>query len=204
MKLKRKLGALLMVTMMISLAGCGDNSNAKTTAAAGNTVQSVLDQQVEKIEEQSVRTVETDSAQTNPVQQPEETVRQVLAGDSEYDLDLTKLGSTMIYSEVYNMMLEPESYVGKSIRMQGNFAIYQAADEEGKPIPNQLYFACVIADASACCSQGLEFVLAGDYVFPNDYPEPGTFIRVSGIFETYEENGHTFTHLVDAVFEDIS
>ena len=121
--------------------------------------------------------------------------------DSSYDVDLTKLSSTMIYSEVYNMMSEPDTYVGKSVRMSGQFTLFEATDTDGNPIPDQTYFACIIADATACCSQGLEFVLAGEHTYPDDYPELGDDIVVSGTFETYDEDGYIYCHLVDAVFE---
>lgn len=114
------------------------------------------------------------------------------------DVDLTKLSSTMVYSEVYNMMYTPDDYVGKTIKMEGQFAIYQATDENGALIPDQIYFACVIADATACCSQGLEFVLAGEHTYPNDYPELGSEITVTGTFELYEEDGYQYCRLVDA------
>ena len=48
------------------------------------------------------------------------------------------------------------------------------------------------------CSQGLEFVLAGEHSYPADYPELGTEITVVGTFQTYEENGYVDYHLVDA------
>ena len=114
------------------------------------------------------------------------------------DVDLTKLSSTMVYSEVYNMMYTPDDYVGKTIKMEGQFAIYQATDENGALIPDQIYFACVIADATACCSQGLEFVLADEHTYPNDYPELGSEITVTGTFELYEEDGYQYCRLVDA------
>ena len=117
------------------------------------------------------------------------------------DVDLTTLSSTMVYSEVYNMMVSPESYVGKAIKMRGQFALYQSVDENGNLLPDQIYFACVIADATACCSQGLEFVLAGEHSYPDDYPELGTEITVVGTFQTYEENGYMYCHLVDAEME---
>lgn len=72
------------------------------------------------------------------------------------------------------------------------------SDEEGNPVPDAIYYACVIADATACCSQGLEFVLEGDYTYPDDYPELGTDITVVGTFDTYDENGQTYCHLIDA------
>ena len=120
---------------------------------------------------------------------------------SDVDVDLTKLSSTMVYSEVYDMMTKPEDYIGKAVRMNGQFALYQATDESGKPVPDQTYFACVIADATACCQQGLEFVLSGDYKYPDDYPELGTEITVSGEFRTYFEGLYQYCHLVNAVLE---
>ena len=118
------------------------------------------------------------------------------------DVDLTKLSSTMVYSEVYNMMVSPESYIGKTVKMKGQFVIYQDIDENGQIIPDKIYFACIIADATACCTQGLEFVLAGDYKYPENYPELYSEITVEGTFEIYEENGYKYCRLADAKFSD--
>ena len=115
------------------------------------------------------------------------------------DVDLTKLSSTMVYSEVYNMMCVPDDYIGKTIKMKGQFAIYQATDENGAFIPDKIYFACIIADATACCSQGLEFALAGEYTYPDDYPELGSEITVTGTFELFEEDGCLYCRLGNAV-----
>ena len=59
-------------------------------------------------------------------------------------------------------------------------------------------YACIIADATACCAEGMEFVLEGDYTYPDDYPELGAEITVIGEFQSYEENGMTWYHLVNA------
>ena len=64
-----------------------------------------------------------------------------------------------------------------------------------------VYHACVIPDATACCAQGIEFVLAGEHSWPEDYPEEATDIIVTGRLETYEEDGYMFLHLVDATVE---
>ena len=114
------------------------------------------------------------------------------------DVDLTVLSSTMVYSEVYNMMVTPDSYIGKTIKMKGQFAVYQATDESGAFIPDQMYFACFIADATACCSQGREFALACEHAYPDDYPELGSEITVTGIFELYEEDGCRYCRLGNA------
>ncbi len=111
------------------------------------------------------------------------------------DVDLTKLSSTMVYSEVYNMMVAPDKYVGKTVRMRGQFALYEDTQSGAR------YFSCIIADATACCSQGLEFVLEGTHAYPQDYPSLGTEITVTGEFRTYEENGSLYCHLTDAKME---
>lgn len=120
--------------------------------------------------------------------------------DTVIDVDLTKLSSTMVYSEVYNMMTTPTDYLGKQVKMTGQFAIYQPTDANGQPVDGQIYFACIIADATACCQQGLEFILAGDYSYPDDYPELGTDITVSGEFQTYMEGTQQYCHLINAEF----
>ena len=100
------------------------------------------------------------------------------------DLDLTRLSSTMVYSEVYNMRYDPEPYYGKVVRIEGIFSAYENP-ETGEP-----YFNCIIPDATACCSQGLQFFLAdGDsLVYPDDYPENGDTVVIVGTFVENEQN----------------
>lgn len=108
----------------------------------------------------------------------------------KYDVDLTVLSGTMVYAEVYNMMTNPQEYEGKIIKANGVFGML-----EGK-LRN--YYACVIKDATACCSQGLEFVLKGNPKYPDDYPTLGNDITVVGKFETYYEGENRFCQLIDA------
>lgn len=105
----------------------------------------------------------------------------------DLDLDLTKLSSTMVYSEVYNMMNTPDDYIGKKVKMQGAFSVYEGEERN--------YYACIIADATACCQQGMEFVRKGEHKYPEDYPELGDDITVTGVFETYYEGETRFCQL---------
>lgn len=122
----------------------------------------------------------------------------VPASSGAVDVDLTALSSTMIYSEVYNMVTTPSDYIGKTVKMSGQFALYNATDANGEIIPEQTYYACVIADATACCQQGLEFVPQGNPAYPDDFPEIGSEITVTGTFETYYEGENMYCHLVNA------
>lgn len=62
------------------------------------------------------------------------------------------------------------------------------------------YFTCIIKDATACCSRGIEFVPTEDYSYPGDYPNEGDMITVTGVFGTYEEGFKTYCTLWDASF----
>lgn len=90
------------------------------------------------------------------------------------------------------MMVTPENYVGKTVKMDGIFASYH--DESS----DKYYFACIISDATACCSQGIEFVLTDGYSYPDDYPEEGGDVCVVGVFDTYQEGGYTYCTLRNA------
>ena len=136
----------------------------------------------------------TESQETQPPEPSLEPNADSIPADSEegIDVDLTVLSSTMVYSEVYNMMVSPEQYIGKTVKMDGLFAYYH--DEA----TGNYYFACIIQDATACCAQGIEFVLTEDYTYPDDYLEADAEICVVGVFDTYEENGNTYCTLREA------
>ena len=114
----------------------------------------------------------------------------------DIDIDLTTMSATMVYSEVYNIMCYPDEYRDKCIRMNGTCSIYEDV------VTGQLYYACIIQDATKCCQQGIEFNLQDSYVFPDDYPENGEEVSVVGMFETYAEDGVLYCRLRDAVLCD--
>ena len=107
------------------------------------------------------------------------------------DLDLSALSGTVVYSQVYDMTMEPERYLGQRVRVKGDFSYFQ------DPVTRQEYFAVLIADATACCAQGIEFVWEG-HRYPDDYPPVDTELTGTGVFNTYEENGFTYLQLTDA------
>lgn len=110
-------------------------------------------------------------------------------------IDLTQMSSTVVYSQVYCMTVSPDEYKGISVRMTGLYNFYH------DPESGNDYHAGIILDATACCAQGIEFELTEDYAFPDDYPKQGDTITVSGMFDTYEEDGTVFSILRNAKLE---
>lgn len=109
--------------------------------------------------------------------------------------DLTRFSATMVYSTVFDMMMEPQKYVGKKIRIRGTFDVFEYEDSRGK---HQSY-ACIVKDATACCAQGMEFVLESGKSYPQDYPGIGSDCTVTGTFQLDEVDGMTYIRLVDSV-----
>ena len=188
--MKRIFCLLLAACMTLSLCACG---KGREKDAGNDTLSS--NEEVSA----SAESIPTPKEQETPDEQqtPEEPEQTQTSADG-VDVDLTVLGSTMVYSEVYNMLYnDPAHYLGKTVKARGGFSIYQLVTD-GVLQPDPVAYACIIADATACCAEGMEFVLEGDYTYPDDYPELGTEITVIGEFQSYEENGMTWYHLVNA------
>lgn len=182
--MKRIFCLLLAVCMAVSLCACKNDSEK---GAENNTPSS--DREV---------SAPTESIPTPKEQKTSEESEQPQASSNGVDVDLTVLSSTMVYSEVYNMLYnDPAHYLGKTVKARGTFSIYQLVTD-GVLQPDPVSYACIISDAAACCAEGMEFVLKDDLAYPDDYPEPGAEITVIGEFQSYEENGMTWYHLVNA------
>lgn len=171
--------------------GTGADQNAGTGAGEGTDQKAGagVDQNAASAED-GQRQIGPDSNAPKPVE--EAGADSTLSTTEGVDVDLTTMSTTMIYSEVYNMLCESDKYEGKKIRMEGDFSIFY--DEA----TGNTYYSCIIQDATACCSQGLEFVLKDSYSYPEDYPKDGEEITVTGVFETYMEGEDRYCRLRDA------
>ena len=169
----KRIKILIVVGIMAAgLVACGSQT-------AGSPSQSAAINESE-VPEETV-TVDDLTSSEESVADKNETL-----ADPSVDIDLTALSSTLIYSEVFNMMMEPLEYVGKTVKMDGVCSIYE--DEN----TGNIYYACIVQDATQCCSQGLEFVLDEDQYQKEDYPKAGDEIIIKGTFDTYEENGNQY------------
>ena len=138
----------------------------------------------EKEEPKEIVTESAAPVSAPPVQVPESELPKI-GGDM---IDLSEMSATMVYSEVFAMMTEPEQYIGKTIKMTGVCNRYTNIETGAD------YYACIITDATACCSQGIEFKLPDG----EKYPQMGTTITVMGTFGSYIEDGNEFYVLLDA------
>ena len=180
----------LLTAVVLLLCGCSDKTTDSHVQGLPGVAATATGTPGGKTENEAIP-----SAAEKTQADVRETQKAAYTIPDKVDLDLTVLSSTMVYSEVYRMMQQPEYYIGKTIRMCGSFAYYR--DETS----GNEYFACVIADATACCAQGIEFILEGDKSYPTDYPPLGDIITVVGVFDTYTEGPYTYCTLRNAKFE---
>ena len=189
-----KIGIFILLCIAL-ITGCKHKNTKIKGVSSSNSVEELIVRQIE--EEEGKDTEETDisnDAADNTVE--EETAGAEPEGKTTVDYDLTAMSSDMVYATVYQMMILPKDYEGKTFRMKGSFyATYYEPTQS-------YYYYCIIQDATACCAQGLEFVWGdGSHKYPDEYPEEYTDVVVEGTFETYREEGdeNLYCRLTDAV-----
>ena len=197
MKKRMFIGILTGMILMLTACGNATDTSQRTPNTSSKTTQEVLDAQIAAAQEKETPTQDITPTVTEEIT-PTETITptaQISPAESvvdynNIDVDLTQMSSTVVYSEVYSMLLTPKDYEGLVVKMSGGYTY-----AEGE---TQIYHACIIADATACCQQGIEFVPA-DTAFVA--PEVGTTITVTGTFLIYYEGSNMYVTLKDAVVE---
>lgn len=193
--MKKILACIICLTLAFGVTACGKASDKDSN---GDT----------KIISDAKNKQENSKSDTKKEVSKKEVNKKEVAGDAgkgkssksksktkgnKIDVDLNNLNANVVYSQVFLMMTEPDKFIGKRIRMSGQFNVYAAQD--GNPSGVTEYYAIIIADAQACCQQGIEFVWPG-HTYPEGFPEVKSNASVTGIFEVYEENGKKYCRLV--------
>ncbi|MCR5538476.1 MAG: hypothetical protein K6F13_04315 [Lachnospiraceae bacterium] len=193
-------GALVLSLLLAACGGGGGSANRTDTGNAGNDVAALLETAEAAHDNAAQADRETPSEPETSAVSPDTVSPTVHAGGElpesvpsaeGIDIDLTQMSATMIYSEVYNMLYNPRDYIGKTIRMTGTYNPY-FDDSTGL-----IYDLCLIADATACCQQGLEFELAGGQNAA-ELLSADEEITIVGTFDTYIEGGYRYCTLRDA------
>lgn len=179
---------LFFVITAVSFEGCADtgvrsHSFTDQTTSVGDILTNAASENTQPAYTQESTTITTSGVSSNNT------------GDIE--IDLTTMSANMVYSQVFCMVMEPDEYIGTTVKMAGTFVHFY--DEE----KDKHYFACIIQDATQCCAQGIEFEPGDEYVYPDDFPEDGSEICVTGVFDKYSEGDNNYLTLRNAVLLDL-
>ena len=113
----------------------------------------------------------------------------------DVDIDLFVMSPDMVYSTLTQIMTFPSDYIGKTIRIEGEFLAFWYEQTQ------QYYYYILVCDSTGTSQLGLEFIWEdGTHIYPDDYPGDGSDVIVEGGFEIYMEEGDPdfYCHLVDA------
>ena len=102
------------------------------------------------------------------------------AGGNDIDVNLSALGTTMLFAEIINIMNNPDSYLGQVIKVHGGYFSFH---DEGS---NQYIHFVLILDEAGCCEQGFQFRVGEDFGAPENLFETGEEIEVIGVFSRCE------------------
>ncbi len=148
--MKKIIVLIVAMNMVFVFAGCGATDTAEPSTDTAQQAQEI-------------------QSKTKTSTRPQTSIDENTAAD----VDLTAMSTTMVYSEVFDMVTYPDQYDGKIVKMKGIAVSYYDENTE------ETYHACIVQDATACCSQGLEYILADSGAYPEDEEE----ITVLGVFQ---------------------
>ena len=98
------------------------------------------------------------------------------------DYDLTEMNQDMLYATLFQILIDPRKYEGKTVRVKG---LYHASTSRDG---GQLRHCCVVRDSRGCCAQDMEFIWGdGTHAYPDEYPAENAGITVQGTVEVYQE-----------------
>lgn len=195
--MKKILACIICLTLAFGVTACGkasdkdSNGDTKIISYAKNKQENSKSDTKKEV---SKKEVAGDAGKGKSSKSKSKT------NSNKIDVDLNNLNANVVYAQVFQMMTEPDKFIGKRIRMSGQFNVYAA--QEGNPSGVTEYYAIIIADAQACCQQGIEFVWPG-HTYPDGFPEVKSNASVTGIFEVYEENGKKYCRLVADTVEPL-
>ena len=200
--MKKILACIICLTLAFGVTACGkasdkdSNGDTKIISDAKNKQENSKSDTKKEVSKKEVNKKEvSDDAGKGKSSKSKSKTK-----GNKIDVDLNNLNANVVYSQVFLMMTEPDKFIGKRIRMSGQFNVYAA--QEGNPSGVTEYYAIIIADAQACCQQGIEFVWPG-HTYPDGFPEVKSNASVTGIFEVYEENGKKYCRLVADTVEPL-
>ena len=188
------------------LSACGGNDGAKSRGGSqAKGVNEVLESGQQAAESQKAESSQTGASQetvditaASRVVEESSEASVDLKGADGTDIDLTKLSATMVFSEVYNIMVNPDSCMGKTIRMKG------ACGDLSRRNQGLGLLFLYRAGRDRLLRAGHRVQACGQLPLPGRLPAGGLGNHRARRFDVYKEGEYKYAVLKDAVLENVN
>ena len=111
-----------------------------------------------------------------------------VSSTSKVSLDFTKMNYNIASGVMFDMMISPQKYKNKTMKIHGQF---YTDTHDGKRM-----FAILIWDLTGCCPSGMTLVPLSGMKYPSDFPKPDEYVTVTGTLEIFNFEGEDAVYLV--------
>ncbi len=97
--------------------------------------------------------------------------------------DVIEIKEKMFVAQTNDVYLNPEDYLGKTIKYEGIFDVYYWEETD-------FTFYSVIRYGPGCC--GYDAYAGFEVAWDGEYPKQDDWVEAVGVLESYEEDGSTY------------
>ena len=112
--------------------------------------------------------------------------------EMKIDIDVTNFSITILYPLVENMLFYPDDYMGKIVKIKGDFKYWE--DEASK----ENVYMLVVSDEAQCCSAEIEIRFESDFDY-SKLPNRGDEFTIIGRFDSDYKDGVYFSYIGDSI-----
>jgi uncharacterized membrane protein YcgQ (UPF0703/DUF1980 family) len=158
----------ISVCVILALSGCQGQSPVNQSEKNGNGTPAV------NLTDNSVQTADSDNIEVD-----DSTVQAA-------SKDVLEIKEKMFIAQTNDIYFNAEDYIGKTIKYQGIFSIFEV------PETGVTYYS-VIRYGPGCC--GIDANAGFEVIWNKDYPKQDDWVEAVGVLEEYEEDGNKYLRL---------
>ncbi|MDR1131141.1 MAG: hypothetical protein LBL15_01835 [Oscillospiraceae bacterium] len=185
----RKITIWLLVCALFVLCGCQGKSAVNLNAKNDNGTPAVnLPDSGAAIQKDApADTAAPEMEDIAPVYQPADIPTDTAAPETEAPFGgVVEIKEKMFIAQTNDIYYNAGDYLGKTIKYEGIFSVYEAFETGAK------YYS-VIRYGPGCC--GIDANAGFEVVWNETYPEQNDWVEAVGILEEYEEEGYKYLRL---------
>lgn len=165
---------LIFVVCLFALTGCGSNNTASNLPPANSSKPATTSQTESELSNEEMSSIDNKNSEAVPSSEP------VQKGA------VVEIKEKMFIAQTNDIYFNSEDYLGKTIKYEGIFNIYEVPDTEEK------YYS-VIRYGPGCC--GTDGNAGFEVIWDKEYPNNDDWVEAVGVLEEYDYNGMKYLRI---------